>query len=146
MREGTEGVVEGHPGLIVRRAPRRLETDLAEIRGRPVPELAPERMVGEPFDVLLEPPGVKPLEGSGNASVQFTALWLKKIAVDHLVGEGVGEGVFEIGKEALLVHKFGRLEMGEPATQDGLVSLRDLAQQTKWHVGPDDRGGLEQPF
>src|SRR5262245_11868905 len=79
MPESTEGVIEGNSRLTVRRAPRCLEPCLAEVPARLVPELASEGMVAEPFNVLLEPIGVKLLERSGHPSMQFAALWLEEL-------------------------------------------------------------------
>ena len=39
----------------------------------------------------------------------------QETAVGHLVGEGVLEGVRELGEEARLVEELGRLEVREPA-------------------------------
>jgi hypothetical protein len=69
-------------------------------------------VVGEPLDVLGEPVGMEALQRLGDAPVHVAALRLEEGPVRHLVGEHVGEGVFEIGKKGRLVEESGRLEMG----------------------------------
>jgi hypothetical protein len=91
-----------------------------------------------------KPVGTEPLQRLGNARVQLSPLRLKKGSVRHLVGERVGEGVFEVGKELRLVDEPGGLESGETAPNIGFGRVGDLMRQHDWDVGPDDRRGLEQ--
>lgn len=76
--------------------------------------------------------------------MQLAPLRLKKGSVRHLVGERVGEGVLEFGKEIRLVEEPGGLEGSETSPNIGVGRFGDLLQQHDGDVSPDDRRGLEQ--
>ena len=60
------------------------------------------------------------------------------------MGEGVLEGVFELGEEAGFVEELGGLQVAEPAAQLLLGQLRNGLQEGEGHLGANHRGGLEE--
>ena len=69
---------------------------------------------------------------------------LKEAPVGHLVGQGVLEGVLDVGEQARLVEELGGLEPGEALGQRVGGSSGDACEHGHWDVGADHRGGLEQ--
>ena len=88
-------------------------------------------MVGQPFDLLGQPVGIERLDGLDDAGVQRPPPLLQQAAVGHLVGEGVLEGVFELGEEARLVEELGGLQVGEAQAERLLGQLGDGLQQRR---------------
>ena len=103
-------------------------------------------MVGQPFDLLGQTVGIEPFDGFDDAGVQGPPPLLQETAVGHLVGEGVLEGVLELGEEAGLVEELGGLQVAEAAAQLLLGQLRDGLQEGEGHLGADDGRGLEEPL
>ena len=64
--------------------------------------------------MLAEAIAVERLDRVDDPRVKRAAALLEQAAVGDLVGEGVLEGVLEIGEEARLVEELGRLQAGEP--------------------------------
>jgi hypothetical protein len=87
------------------------EACLPEIGQGLLPEFAADSVVRDPFNVLVDPASVQPLDGRGDARVQVPAPLLKLAAVGDLVGQRMLEGIREIRKEARLVEELGALEM-----------------------------------
>jgi hypothetical protein len=71
---------------------------------------------------------------------------LEQAAVRHFVGQGVLEGVLEIGKQAHLVEKLASLERRETVPQDILGHLGNGLENRKGHILADDCGRLEKAF
>ena len=101
-------------------------------------------MLGQPFRLLSQTVGIEPFAGFDDAGVQGTAPLLQQTAIGHLVGEGVLEGVFELGEEAGFVEELGCLQVAETAAQFLLGQLYDSLQEGKGHLRTDDRCGLEE--
>ena len=144
MREGAERLLEVPHGLAVGRPRHGLLPRLPAVGQGLVPHLAPQGMVGQPFDLLGQPVAGERLEGLDDAGMERAPPLLQQAAVGHLVGEGVLEGVLELGEEARLVEELGRLEVREAAVQRRLGQLGNGLQQRQGHLRADDGGGLEQ--
>ena len=115
--------------------------------GRLLPHLAPERVVGQPLDVLGQAVwDGAPRSASTIAGVEAPPPILEQAPVGHVVGQGVLEGVLEIREEPRLVEELGGLEVARPAAERLLRLLRDGLEEGEGHVLADDGGGLEQPL
>ena len=145
-REGTQRLIEPDPGLRKRRPRGRLNAGFPEIVHRLLPHLATERVMGEALDLLGEPIAVETLHGLGDPSVEVTAPAREEAPIGHLMGERVLERVLEVGEEARLVDKLGRLKVSQLTTERLLVLVRDSLEESEGKVLPDDRGNLEEPL
>ena len=103
-------------------------------------------MVGEPFNVLAQPVLIEAFDGADDPGIEVAAPVVEEAPVGHLMRERVLEGVLEVGEQARLVKKLGRLKVTQPATERLLVLVRDRLEEGKGEVLPDDRGSLEEPF
>ena len=61
--------------------------------------------MGQQFDLLVQPVGIESLKRRHNAGVQRPTPLLEETAVGDLVGKGMLEGVFPLGKEARFVEE-----------------------------------------
>src|SRR5262249_21994889 len=114
-----------HYSLSESRTRERLDTGLPTVRHGLVPDLAPQGMLGQPFHLLGQTVGIEPFTGFDDAGVEGMSPLLQKTTVGHLVGEGMLEGVFELGEEAGFVEELGGLQMAESAAQLRLGQLRN---------------------
>ncbi len=117
LREPTQG---GQRPLVVGRRVGVRDTrhrlgGASEKVHRAVPDLAPQRVMGQSVDVLVEASRVEALDGLHDARVQRPAMLEEQAAVRHVVGERVLEGVFEVRPEPGLVEELGGQEVLEPA-------------------------------
>jgi hypothetical protein len=117
MFEGFQGLLEACHNLSQRRTRIRLGTGLPTVRHGLVPDLTPEGMLGQPFRLLGQPAGIEPFAGLDDAGVQGSSPLQQETAVCHLVGEGVLEGVFELGEKAGFVEELGGLQVAESTAQ-----------------------------
>ena len=78
--------------------------------------------------------------------VQRAPSLLKQAAIRHLMGQGMLEGVFQLGEKARFVEEFGGLQAGEAAVDRLLGQLSNGLQQAPGDVVANDRGGLEEAF
>ena len=75
--------------------------------------------MGEPIDVLVQAVRVQPFEGVDDLRVDGAPpRRCRRLAVGHLLGEGVGEGVFRLGDEAGLIEQFGGLHVPQTAPRE----------------------------
>ena len=130
--------------LAVGRARERLGAGLPEVGDGLSHSFAPERMVGQPVDVLGQPVGIEPLDGLHDPAVEGAPPVLEQAAVGDLVGEGVLERVFDVGEEPRLVEELRGLEGRQTLPEGVLGGLRDGLEKGDGHVLPDDRGHLEK--
>src|SRR5262249_40880027 len=144
--EDAERLLEPAPRVLERRSHGGLEGGLPAIAHRPLSELASERVVGEPLDLLGKPIRVERLDGLDDPCMELAATLLQKPAVCDLVRECVLEGVLQIRIEPGLVQELGGLQMIQTATQRLLGQLRDRLEQREWHVLADDGGDLQETF
>src|SRR4029453_16546132 len=122
------------------------EPALTEIRPPLPPPLATARVMGEPLDLLTEAITIEALHGLHDPDMEVTASAAEDAPVGHLMGERVLEGVLEIGEEARLVEKLGRLKMAQPPTDRPFLFVRHRHEEGQREVLPDDRGNLEEPL
>src|SRR6266850_6966933 len=108
MAEGVQRLLEIRDRLVVGGARGGLDTGLARIVHRLVPELPSRRVVGEPVDVLEQTVGVTRLDGEDDARVEMPARLRPEALVGHLVGERVPEAVLDLGEGADLVEELRR--------------------------------------
>src|SRR3990172_666671 len=144
--ERDQRLFEARRRLTVSRTRGRLGTGLAEIRHGLSPKLTPEGVVGQPFHMLDQAVGKESLNRLDDPRVEGPAPLLEQAPVGHLVGEGVLEGVLEVGKEARLVEELARLEMAETPAKLLLRKLGDHLEEGKRYILAHDRGSLEQPL
>jgi hypothetical protein len=117
MLEGDQRLLKVCHCLPRRRACKRLHASLTAVGNGLPPYLTPERMVGEPFDLLGQSVGKDRLEGRDNPGMQGTPTLLEQTPVGHFVCEGVLEGEFRLGKQARLIEKLGCLQVGQATMQ-----------------------------
>ena len=87
----------GH-GLPVGRARCRLGASLPAVGQGLVPHLAPQGMVGQPFDLFGQTVGREPCDGLDDAGCSARRRSWRRLLVGHLVSEGVLEGIGSSGK------------------------------------------------
>ena len=124
---------------------KALVAALPRVAQRARPQLAVQRVVGQPLDVLLETVGIEPLEGRHDASVQRAPLLGIDAAVGHVVGEGVLEGVLDLGERS--ASRRGTRPPAGGGDRRASASSRpagDGAEHRERHVLADDGGDLEQ--
>jgi hypothetical protein len=107
-----ESLLEEPDRLPVGRAGHRFVPGLAKVRHRLVHGLTLDSMLGQQLDVLDESIGVQPLHRLDDGGVDQHPAILQEAAVRHLVGQGVGKPVLELGEESRLVEELGGLEPG----------------------------------
>ena len=105
MWEDTERLLEVPHGLAVGRPRHGLLPCLPAVRQSLVPHLPPQGMVRQPFDLLGQAVPGERLQGLDDAGMQARAAPGGGF-VGHLLGEGMLEGLFELGEEAGFVQEF----------------------------------------
>jgi len=90
--------------------------------------------VGQTFHLLRSPVTRECLKGCHDLGVQDTSALLEQGAVRHLVRQRMLEGLLALRKEARLVQKLGRLEVGQPPMQRHLGELSNGLQQQQGHL------------
>ena len=76
--------------------------------------------------------------------MQRPAPLVEQRGIGHVVGEGVLEGVREIGEQAALVEELRRLELREAPPELIVGEPGNLLEQRERHLAADDRRRLEQ--
>src|SRR5215472_1076945 len=69
---------------------------------------------------------------------------LEEALVGHLVGEGVLEGIGQVGDEVHLVEELGRFEVSQTPAQLILAQLHDGLKESQRHLSADDGRRLQQ--
>ena len=149
MRQGTERLLEVPHGLAVGRPRQGLLPRLPAVRQGLVPHLAPQGMVGQPFHLSLRQPPRSPakrLQGLDDPGMERAPPLLEQRLIGHLLGQGVLEGVLDVGEEARLVEELGGLQMGEAQAERLLRHLGNGLEERQGHLRADDRGGLQELF
>ena len=62
------------------------------------------------------------------------------------MGEGVLEGIRDLGEQPRLVEELGGLQMGEAHGERLLRRLGHGLEERQGHLRADDGGGLQEPF
>ena len=146
MREGTERLLEVPHGLAVGRPRQGLLPRLPAVYQGLVPHFAPQGMVGQAFDLLGHPLSGERLQGLDDAGMQRAPPLLEQRLVGHLLGEGVLEGVFDLGEQARFIEELGGLQMGEAQAERLLRHLGHGLEERQGHLRADDGSGLQELF
>ena len=96
------------------------------------------------FDLLDHPVPDERLEGLDNPGMECPSLFLEEAAVGHLLGEGMLEGVDQLGEQARLVQELGVLEMGETQAERLFRQLHHGLEEGQGDLCTHNRCGLEQ--
>ena len=146
VRTCLEGLLKGGHRLAERGPVVGPGTGLPAVGDGLLPDLPPQSMVRQAFNLLGSPLGRERLKGLDNARVQPPPPLQQKATVGHLVRQGMPEGVLLLGKQTGLIQEFRRLEVRQAAVQRRLGHVRNAPQQGEGHVRANHRGGLEQVF
>ena len=95
-------------------------------------DLGGEAVRGESFD------------GLDNLGMEDTPSLVEETVIGHLLRERMLKRVFEFRKEARLIEKLSRLQMGERPTKGLLRKLRDGLQQCEGDILANDRRSLQE--
>jgi len=82
----------------------------------------------QPLRLLRQAVGIKVFDSPGNPGVNEAAAILEHRTVSDLMGQGMLERVFEIGKHTRLVEEFTGPQVGEPLSQPLLTQFGDRQQ------------------
>ena len=99
-------------------------------------------MVGKPVDVLGQPVGIEPLDGLHDPAMEGAPPVLEQTAIGHVVGQGMLEGVLEVGENAGLVEELRGLQATDGGVQLFLGVLGNRLEQHQRDVLPDHRRHL----
>ena len=113
---------------------------------RLVPYLAADCMVSKLVDFVRQPVVVDSLDRLYDARVENAALFAQQALIGNVARERVSEPEFHVGKQADLVQKSGRLEVGERVAQCIGTKFRHCLEQRLRHIEADNRRGLKQVF
>jgi hypothetical protein len=144
VAERHERLLEEADRLPVRELTAGLRSGPAEVVHRLVPHLATIRMLGEALDLLDQSALGKPFHHLDDLRVEISPAFLQETAVRHLMRERVLEGVFELWKEARLVHELRGLEIGKAGANFVRRQAGNCFEKIEGYVLADDRGDLQQ--
>jgi hypothetical protein len=133
-------------GRCARAPSHRFLPCLPAVRQGLVPHLAPQGMVGQEFDRLGHPLSGEHLESLDDPGVQCPPSLLEQRLVGHLLGEGVLEGVLDLGEQARLVEELGGLQMGEAPAERRLGHLGHGLEERQRHLVADDGSSVQKRF
>jgi hypothetical protein len=140
--ENTQCLIESGESFLRRRPGRRPEPGLSEIVHRLLTQFTPERVMGEPLDLLPDAIPIQRLDRADDPRVQLPASVMQETAIGHLVSERMLEGVLEVGIEPGLVDELGGLQTVESAPERIVREVGDRLEEWPRHVLADDRGEL----
>src|SRR3990172_3382390 len=103
MWEDAQRLLEVRHRLPVGGSRERFGSGLTKVGRGLLPHLAAQGVMGQPFDLFGQSVRVEPFDSLHNPGVEGASPLLKQASVGHLVGEGVLEGVLELGEEARLL-------------------------------------------
>src|SRR5215468_5164035 len=83
------------------------------------------------------------LDGLDDSHMELATSLLKQRSVRDVVREDMLEDILALGKETRFVQQVGADEVRKASVHLRLRSLGKFPEQREWHVGPDDRSGLE---
>ena len=144
MGQRRQRLLEVRERLPVGRAGEGLGPGLPEVGHRLLPRFAPQRVVGQPFDVLGQPVGIEPLDGLHDLAMEGAPPVLEQTAIGHVVGQGMLEGVLKVREDAGLVQELRALQPPDRGVQLVRGGLGNRLEQHERHVLPDHRRRLEQ--
>jgi hypothetical protein len=91
-------------------------------------------MVRQALDLLSHPLPSEGLERHDDAHMERPPLLLEQRLVGHLLGEGVLEGVFDVGGESRLVEELGGLQMDEAQAERLLRRFGNGLEERQGHL------------
>src|SRR5262250_2705093 len=144
MFEGRQGLLEVRRGLAIGRPCQSLRAGPLQIGQGLAPDLTPERVMSQSVNVLLQLVDIERFHGLQDACVQDPPPLGRKAAVGHLLGQGMLERVFQMGKIADFVEKLRRLKHPKALTKGVLRNIQTPNQDRIWHTLSYHCGGLEQ--
>ncbi len=144
MAESDQRLLEVSRCFVVGAARGGLGAGLTKKAYGPVPLLAVEGVVSEPFGMLAQATVVDRLDRVDDAGMQPAALLVQKRSVSHLVGKRVLEGVLDIREQARLVEKFHDLQVREALAQREFGLAVQRLEQRQRNVLADDGSRFEQ--
>ena len=101
-------------------------------------------MVREAFNVFAAPLGIERFQRLHDPSVEEAPPLVRENPVGDLLGEGMLEGVLDLGKEASLIEELSGLQVSEAVPDLFLRLLGDGPQEGQGDFPADDGRGLEQ--
>src|SRR5262249_53948386 len=107
-------------------------------------QLGPDRVMGEPLDLLAEPVGVQLFYGIHDARVDVATALVEHSSVGDVVGEGVLEGVLQVRKELCRIEKFSSLQLVEQTAKLVLCKPTNCMQEGEWGVVSNYRRLMKQ--
>ena len=144
MPESLQALVEILQRRLIGRPVLGADPRLSRVGCGLVPRLAPEGVLDEPLDLLVEAARVEPLHRLEDVRVEVAAALVEERPVRDLVGQRVLEGVLDLGEEARLVEELAGLQADEPVAEHVRVEPADGLQEWQRHVLPDGGGRLQQ--
>src|SRR2546425_8868349 len=146
MRQDCQRLLKVRDGVAVRGASSRLGPRLMEVHQGLLPVFASERVVGKPIHLLGQTVLVQRFDGYHDSRMEGAAPILEETRIGNFMGEGVLEGVLEVGKQARLVEELASLQMSKALAKLPLWQVADGLDQRKEHILADDCGSLEEPL
>src|SRR5262249_22170112 len=143
MLQRLQRLLKGGYGLVMGRPCHRLLPRLLAVSDGLAPYLAPQGVVRQAFDILGYSVPDECLQGLDNASMEHPPSLVQQAPIGHLLGEGVLEGVDQLGKQARLVQELGVLEMRETQAEPLFRQLPHSLEEAQRDLRPHDRRGLQ---
>ena len=97
-----ERLLVARAGVGQRRARGGLAAGHVQVVHRLVFELAAHGVMGKPLGVLAEPVGIELFHGLDDVAVGVAAALLQQLVIGDVVGERMGEGVLQVGKQLVV--------------------------------------------
>jgi hypothetical protein len=119
---------------------------LSAVGQRFVPRFAPQGMMRQPFDLLVQPVAHQRFQGRDNACMEDAAPLVQEAAVRYCVRQGVLEGICALWKQTGFVEKLSGLHVRQTMVQHLIGRVGNGLQQRPGDLRANDRGGLEQAF
>ena len=113
MRQRRQRLLEVGRRLTVCRPVERARAGLGKIPHGLFPDLAADRVIGEPLHLLGKTLGIERFDDLDDPRVQRLLPLVQQAAVGDLVGQPVLERVLDVGEEAGLIQELGRLQVRE---------------------------------
>ena len=101
-------------------------------------------MVRQPFDLVVQPVPRLDLQDLDDAGMQGPPPLIEQRAVSYLMGEGVLEGIGELGKETRLIQELGGLQVREARPEELGSFPGKISQEHEGHLGANHCGHLDE--
>src|SRR5215471_4445302 len=117
LLQSQERLLAVRHSLLVGRTAGCLRARLLKGHNRLLPPLTLEGMVRQAFDLGGEAVGGEPFDDLNNPGMEGTPSLVEETAIGYLLRQRMLKRVFQLRKEARLIEKLRRLQMGERLTQ-----------------------------